>query len=122
WDNYETLQRQRDALPKIQWAKPQAMKGVDVERLARKAEATAVAWGKTTGVGEAAAALKQFASAARGAAPEVAAARLSAWERGFVEQLERVLGSLSPPSPDASKLPAGLRDHLVGRSGVYALH
>jgi predicted RND superfamily exporter protein len=122
WDNYETLKRQRDAFPNIEWAKPQALTPTDVERLARKAEAIASAWEKAPGVGDAVAAMREFARAARAAPPEAVAARLSDWQSGFVEQLGALLGSLAPPPPDVSKLPAGLRDHLVGRSGVYALH
>jgi hypothetical protein len=50
------------------------------------------------------------------------AARLTAWQAGFVDELKDLFAAFSPPPPDFPKAPPLLRDHLIGRDGAYALY
>ncbi|MDB5319105.1 MAG: hpnN [Phycisphaerales bacterium] len=125
WDNYEALTKQIPPLPKIEWAEPTPVGAADLARLADRADGLAGTWSGAGGsreAGEAVAALREFAAAVRKTPPERAAASLSAWQVGFVEELKGMLATFDPPPPDLAKVPVALRDHLISESGVYALH
>jgi predicted RND superfamily exporter protein len=70
----------------------------------------------------AAAALDDLATTINLTAPSVAADRLSAWQELFIRQLKDQLAQFRPTPLDIAKLPASLKDHLIGKDGQFALY
>jgi predicted RND superfamily exporter protein len=130
YDNAAWL-REHGALPAVQWAAPAPITPEDVPAIARRATAAAQRFESASrnAAGAAGAALERAAGALRafaaesGAAPaDLAAARLTAWQTGFVAQLREQLGKLAPGEPDLSSLPRELRSHYVSDRGLFALY
>ncbi len=97
WDNHAWLTAH--PLPEIAWAEPTAVGEADVEQIARRAEGVAKGWERVQEKAEitaAVAALREFAAEARRLPADVAAARLSAWQVGFVEELKGMLAQFAP--------------------------
>ncbi|HTW94666.1 MAG TPA: MMPL family transporter [Tepidisphaeraceae bacterium] len=107
WDNYHWLGAHQSELPKIDWSSPTAVQPGDLPAIAKAAAA----------LGE-----NDFAKALLAANPDVAAARLTQWQQGFVQQLQQMLDRFNPPPPDVDTLPAELKNHLVSSDGYYALY
>ena len=54
--------------------------------------------------------------------PAASAARLSAWQSAFVQQLRGLVDQITPPPPDETQIPYELRRHFKSDSGDYALY
>jgi predicted RND superfamily exporter protein len=126
WDNYQVLTTGVAPLPAVEWAEPAAVGPGAVPRLAVSARNLARVYAAGSGgpnAPETAVAMTRLADALEDAADRrAAAARLSAWQAGFLGELREMMAAFRPPPPDFSKAPAALRDHLVGRDGAYALY
>jgi predicted RND superfamily exporter protein len=128
YDNYEALTRGIAPLPTIAWSTPAAVSQARVDALARQAASLAgrfevTASAEKSGVfREAAEALRAFVAAIGKAEPGVAAARLSAWQEGFVGELKQMLAQFTPAPPDLAKVPEELRSHFVAADGTYAMY
>ncbi|MEA2710259.1 MAG: uncharacterized protein QOF78_2860 [Phycisphaerales bacterium] len=122
YDNFAWLREHESELPAIEWSDPEPVAADHLPRLADKAEALAKRFAAHA---EASQALAEFAAHLRGAAGADAdrfAARLSEWERAFIEQLKQAFAQFHPREPDIASLPPGLKGHYVGVDGSFALH
>jgi predicted RND superfamily exporter protein len=129
YDNYDWLQQHQSELPAIAWTTPKPIQPADIPRLAAKAYALATRLGtlaKTSAepapFASAAAQLETFADQLSKTPANKAAARLSAWQDIFVNHLKNILAPFHPSPIDTAKLPATLRDHLIGNDGAFALY
>jgi hypothetical protein len=118
-DNRAALNRDIPPLPAIEWTDPAPVAADAAPRVARSADTLAGRWTSFPAV---AGALRAAAAAARAIPAEAAAARLTAWQAGLIEDFKGMLAAFHPPPPDVAALPPDLRNHLIGRTGVYALH
>jgi predicted RND superfamily exporter protein len=130
-DNYAYLKGH--PLPQIPWVEPTPVSGADLPGIAERALALADRLSTTvsadpTSFMTAAGSLRAFAarlqSAAHGAgaAPDLAAQRLTLWQQAFVGELHMLLAPFYPAPPDVHALPETIRGHLLGTDGRYALY
>jgi predicted RND superfamily exporter protein len=126
YDNYEALTHKIPPLPKINWATPPAVSVNALPGLAARAESLAGHFERAGGTSgafrEAAVSLREFAAAVKQADAPMAAARLSAWEVGFVDELREMLAQFTPAPVDLSKVPRELLSHYQSQDGTYALY
>jgi hopanoid biosynthesis associated RND transporter like protein HpnN len=132
YDNAEWLAANAK-IPDIKWVEPTPVKPDDVSRLAQKARALGTKYAAAVPNAPAAdrAALQNAANALgafalRADAPEdqraTVAARLSDWQRGFIEQLKGTLRQFNPGPPRINELPPELRAHYVADDGTMVLY
>jgi hypothetical protein len=128
-DNYEMLHAAAGEL-KVNWAAPDPIRAGDLPQIADRAASLAdslIAGPAVSSDASAAAkSLHEFSDRLRktepGAAADATAARLSAWQVGFVAELRDLLAQLQPGPLDLAKVPPQLRGHYVSESGIYALY
>ncbi len=126
-DNYQFLHDPVNALPKIAWAPPRAVKADDLPAIALKARAVADRLAAAGAAGATAArSLRSFAARLDAASSDDArraiVERLSRWQEVFLEELRGIISQFDPPPPDIAKLPDELRSHFVSGDGNYALY
>jgi hypothetical protein len=56
------------------------------------------------------------------ATAELSAARLSAWQQMFIQEIKNELDQFQPPPPNLAAVPNSLRSHLQGEDGKLALY
>jgi predicted RND superfamily exporter protein len=131
YDNYDWLKQHEREMPSVKWADPQPIAADDIPRLATKARALAdryrnAAAGSTTQPAvfdETAKAIDAFATTLASGDHAAQAARLTEWQRVFIGHLKDMLAPFHPPPLEIDKLPATLREHLVGSTtGRFALY
>ena len=128
-DNYEMLQAAAGELS-VNWAAPDPIRAADLPQIADRAASLADSLIAGPAVSSdarvAAKSLHEFSDRLRktepGAGADAIAARLSAWQVGFVAELCDLLSQLQPGPLDLAKVPAQLRGHYVSDSGLYALY
>jgi predicted RND superfamily exporter protein len=122
-DNQALLNEPANRLPTIQWATPQSVEPGQLGGIADKCLALARHFKPIEGSGPVVDSLQTVAGLLAGTENKpVLAARLTAWQLAFIEQLKGVMASLSPPPLDVAKLPEELRSHYVSADGTYALY
>ncbi|HEX2972949.1 MAG TPA: MMPL family transporter, partial [Tepidisphaeraceae bacterium] len=125
YDNYAWLQQDPNKLPSIAWSSPMPIGVDDLPRLERKVRQLADRYQAAAADPSVVSLLREYARLLADPlipARQQLAHRLSAWQEGFVQQLQQLLNQISPPPLDIRKVPAGLRDHLVSADGQYALY
>ena len=130
-DNAAWLRRHA-GLPLIDWAEPTAVTDRDLPGIAAKARILAEKFARASAANDGAqdkAALQRAAQSLTGFAESLAsrsqgaaAERLSAWQRGFVGQLQQMLRQFDPGPPRVAELPPALRSHFVAADGTAALY
>ena len=113
YDNLAWLQAHEKELPTINWTDPTPVTAQDLPRISASAKAIGDRFS-----GEAHAELIRFSENVLHASPE----RLSAWQRGFVEQLHEIIDKFHPKALDESKLPIEMKSHFIATDGTYALY
>jgi hypothetical protein len=122
-DNQAFLDQPGNKLPDIQWAKPAAVEPGQLAVIADKCLALANHFKPLAGSGPVVDSLQTVGGLLAGTENKpVLAARLTAWQLAFIEQLKGVMESLSPPQLDVSKLPPEMRGHYRSEDGTYALY
>jgi hopanoid biosynthesis associated RND transporter like protein HpnN len=126
YDNHEALTGTIPPLPKIDWAEPAAVSVNAIPGLAAKANSLAEHFEKSGKASEifreAAKSLRAFAAALGESDAGTAAARLSAWQVGFVGELRQMLAQFTPAPVNLLKVPEELRSHFVADDGTYAMY
>jgi uncharacterized protein len=130
-ENYEWLHGQ-GRLPQVSWTLPTPIGAGALGSMAERAGGLVERFAGVGGPGaaeehgvleKAAAELRKFSEKVTGTGDkEQAAARLSAWQDGFVAMLREQLLNLSPPPLDVASLPRELRSHYVSDDGTLALY
>jgi hypothetical protein len=122
-DNQAFLDEPANRLPAIAWATPAPVEPGQLGAIADKCLALADHFKPLPDSAAVVDSLKTVAGLLAGTENKpVLAARLTAWQLAFIEQLKAVLASLAPPPLDVSKLPAELRGHYQSEDGTYALY
>jgi hypothetical protein len=122
-DNQTLLDQAANRLPDIAWATPAVVEPGQLGAIADKCLALAKHFRPLRGSGPVVDSLQTVGGLLAGTENKpVLAARLTAWQLAFIQQLKGVMASLSPPPLDVAKLPAELRGHYVSADGTYALY
>jgi predicted RND superfamily exporter protein len=66
--------------------------------------------------------LDNLVSAIQQVPPELAATRLSAWQQGFVQEVQSELQQFTPSAPNLDAIHGSLSEHLKGKDGKLALY
>lgn len=129
YDNYNWLTQPKNQLPMIAWAAPSPITPAQLPALAERSRALAKRYRQqphpNRALTQAAASLELFASrlADRSGTSAIEAAKqLSTWQMVFVDHLQSLLAPFHPPPLNIAKLPATLRNHLIGMDGQFALY
>ncbi|MFA6044591.1 MAG: MMPL family transporter [Phycisphaerales bacterium] len=131
-DNQSWLAAHAGSLGTVAWAEPGVITPASLTGIVAKAQALAGRFEVRTRVNGgdastqatmagAASALRQFVAATAGHEP-AAAARLTAWQGAFLEQLKTTLAGFSPPPIEPKTLPDAMREHFVSPDGTFALY
>jgi hypothetical protein len=113
YDNLAWLREHEKALPAVNWSEPTPVEPQDLGRISTNAKALAERF-----TGDAKAELLRFAENVQHSDP----ARISAWQKAFIEQLRQSLESFHPRDLDIAALPVEMRGHFVGTDGTFALY
>jgi predicted RND superfamily exporter protein len=124
YDNLDWLRAHEAELPAVNWSTPQDVRPQDLASLATKTSGLADAFA-TAKNEEAADSLRRFSRTMEDAGGDDAtrvAARLSQWQRAFVDQLKELLAQFHPADLRIDQLPQELRSHYVADDGTFALY
>jgi predicted RND superfamily exporter protein len=122
-DNQAFLAKPENQLAAIEWATPEAVMPGQLGGLADKCLALAKHFQSLPDSGEVVDQLKTVGGLIAGTQNKpLLAARLTAWQIGFIEQLKGVIATFKGPRLDVAKLPAELRGHYQSADGTYALY
>jgi predicted RND superfamily exporter protein len=122
-DNQAYLDKPANRFPAIDWVAPAAVQPGQLGSIADKCLALANHFKPLPASGEVVDSLKTVAGLLAGTENKpVLAARLTAWQLSFIDQLKGLMQSLQPPPLDMSKIPPELRSHFQSEDGTYALY
>jgi predicted RND superfamily exporter protein len=129
-DNAQWLAKHEAELRQINWVPTRAIAAGDLPSLTENARALAGAFDSPTSPAQQSAAKSLLAlsstldeiTKADVAAQTQAAARLSAWQQIFADELKDLIAAFHPQPLDLAAVPIELRSHLVSADGYYALY
>jgi len=122
-DNQASLSEPANQLPAIAWATPASVEPAELGSIADKCLALANHFKLLPGSGEVVDRLKAVGGLVAGTENRpVLAARLSAWQLAFIEQLKGLMQTFTSPGLDMPQLPSELRSHYQSDDGTYALY
>jgi len=122
-DNQAFLSKSANRLPAIAWATPASVEPGQLGSIADKCVALAKHFKPMPGSADVVDSLQTVARLLAGTENKlVLAARLTAWQLAFIEQLKGLMQSFQSPTLDMDKLPPELRSHYQSIDGTYALY
>jgi uncharacterized protein len=133
-DNAEWLRQHAAAVPKIDWVDPTPVTVSDLSAIAAKARRLADIFQPaspspkhpvTPTKAIAAISLRQFADDLHelsGPAAVSAAARLSTWQRVFIQEVRDLIDQFYPTPLNLNALPTRMREHYQSADGYFALY
>ncbi len=120
--NQKVLARGSRIFSSIDWHPPPALSAADILPLYIAVQQLAATLNVRRHPPTSVAALEQMAAVLHHIKPALAATRLTAWQHQWMLSLQQLAAKLSPPPIDPMQLPSAVKNHFIGRSGVWALY
>ena len=123
-DNQAFLNQPQNTLPAVNWVTPPSIPAGEIASLGTRCKSLADHYAAVPSAGSLVQALRSVAAALHDPKADRAsvAAKLTEWQKGFVDLVRDSLAKLHPQPLYVTKWPKELRSHYVSADGTYALY